>query len=92
MLGCDIEMYSLEENLRSVGRWLDPRLLSVGVERKEYSFDFAVPGDEFGHKTAVLAVANLVQGSEELYIMDKVLDYFAEAGGGSSSIRTKSPR
>ena len=50
-----------------------------------YSFDFAFPGDEFGHKTAVLvgkermsglvlAAAIPVKGCEGRYMLDKVLD------------------
>ena len=86
--------------VRAKGKDLDHRSDPL-KERSvpEYSFDFAFPGDEFGHKTAVLsglvlAAAILVKGSEGRYMLDKVLDYLAEARetwkGGSR--RTKSLR
>ena len=67
----------------------------------EYSFDFAFPGDEFGHKTAVLvgkermselvlAAAIPVKGSEGRYMLDKVLDYLVEAGDTEGRIIIKS--
>ena len=89
-LGGDVEKYRPEEDLRSVGRLVDPRLplvrhfpyrnwCSVCVRAKgkdldhrfdplkerrvpECSFDFAFPGDEFGHKTAVLVGKERMSG------------------------------
>ena len=93
--------------VRAKGKELDHRS-DLFKERSvpECSFDFAFPGDEFGHKTAVLVgkekmsglvleAAILVKGSEGWYMLDKVLDYFARREtwkGGSSSSRTKSLR
>ena len=88
--------------VRAKGKDLDHRSDPL-KERSvpEYSFDFAFPGDEFGHKTAVLvgkermsglvlAAAIPVKGSEGRYMLDKVLDYLAEAGDMEGRIIIKS--
>ena len=88
--------------VRAKGKDLDHRSDPL-KERSvpEYSFDFAFPGDEFGHKTAVLvgkermsglvlAAAIPVKGSEGRYTLDKVLEYLAEAGDMDLRIIIKS--
>ena len=67
----------------------------------EYSFDFAFPGDELGHKTAVLvgkerlsgltlAAAIPVKGSEGRFMLEKALGFMAEAGDMEGRIVVKS--
>ena len=88
--------------VRAKGKDLDHRA-DPAKERNvpEYSFDFAFPGDEFGHKTAVLvgkermsglvlAAAIPVKGSEGRYMLDKALEYMAEAGDMEGRIIIKS--
>ena len=87
--------------VRAKGKDLDHRSDPL-KERSvpEYSFDFAFPGDEFGHKTAVLVgkermsrrvlAAAIPVNSEGRYLLDKVLDYLAEAGDMEGRIIIKS--
>ena len=88
--------------VKAKGKDLDPRADPL-KERSvpEYSFDFAFPGDEFGHKTAVLvgnerlsgltlATAIPVKGSEGRFMLDKALDFVAEAGDMEGRIVVKS--
>ena len=98
----ELQGHLLYRNWWATGKDLDHR--SDPLKERivpEYSSDFAVPGDEFGHKTAilvgkermsglVLAAAILVKGSEGRYMLDKVLDYLAEVGDMEGRIIIKS--
>ena len=114
-LGGDVEKYRPEEDLRSVRRMVDPRLPSVkdvkesdplkerSVPEYSFAFDFAFPGDEFGHKTAVLvgkermsglvlAAAILVKGGTCWTRFWTIWRRRETLKGGSSPSRTKSLR
>ena len=85
--------------MRAKGKDLDHRSDPL-KERSVPENSSAFLGDEIGHKTAVmvgkermsgpvLAAAILVKGSEGRYMLDKVLDYLAEAGDTEGRIIIK---
>ena len=87
--------------VKARGKDLDHRA-DAGEERglSEYAFDYAFPGDEFGHQIvtlvgserktgAVMAVAVPMKGSSGRYSVDKVLDFMEEVGDQATAVIVK---
>ena len=88
--------------VKARGKDLDHRA-DTGEERglSEYAFDYALPGDEFGHQVvtlvgserktgAVMATAVPMKGSTGRFSVDKVLEFMDEVGDQAVEVIVKS--